>query len=90
MNKKAEVLFPLNKRAMFLGTWKKIPPMSPISSIHFEMLNHRIISHAFRNVYASRKSDEILGVVKQTKGMHRRLANEDLPKVTVKRRLGTD
>ena len=85
LNKRVELLFPLNRRAMFVGTWEKFPSAS-LPAFGTEMLNRRIIGQAFRHIYAPARSPKILEIAKRTRGGHRRVAEPDFPAVNVKRR----
>jgi len=85
MNKKVELLFPITKTALFYASWQGSERPFTIPGMYVAMYNERIISHAFRYVFAHIQSDLILEIAKETKGAYRKVSDPKNLKVTVKK-----
>ena len=90
VNKKVEVLFPLSRRAIFVGAWRAIPQAEYLPKSLADKVNKQLIEQAFRYVYAPIESAEIFKFSIETQGANRRIRNPELPKVTVKRSVVTE
>lgn len=86
LNKNVQICFPLNRKHMFVATWKdysNIP--SFIMSNGVERLNNAFIAQAFEYVYADKNDVSILEIAKQSRGHHRRLEGVQGVEVKIER-----
>ena len=84
-NKHVEVNFPLDKNHIFVGSWKGLPTGITLEPILVDLLNNRVASQALRHVYSSEPSEKMAEVFANTGKGRRRLADPNLPEISLRR-----